>query len=358
MQGDGVNPDDDRGEHEAVQQDAHPHPSQHDWLILRPRRLLQDIPLAGLHAQCNGGRQIRDENQEENLKRCSHQRHRDDDAEEDLDDLGNVDRHDEGHELLDACVDGSPFLHGLHDGGEVVIGQDHLRRTLCHLRALDAHGHSDVRLVQRRRVVHAVTRHGRNLALALDTLHDLQLVLWLGPGEDAHAAGEQVHLGVAEVLPVRPQLGAVHGAGLLVVRGLQDVHVLGDGDGRQQVVPGDHHHADARAAGRQHGLRHSVALRINGGNQADEAQLLAAGLELLVRGDILVVLVVRQVLHGPRSDGQYSQGALGVAIHNLQNRLLVGLRQLGHAAVFLQLLSAEVDDVIRRAFADRQVLGS
>ena len=35
--------------------------------------------------------------------------------------------------------------------------------------------------------------------------------------------------------------------------------VLGDGDGRQQVVPGDHHHADARAAGRQHGLRHSVA---------------------------------------------------------------------------------------------------
>ena len=35
-----------------------------------------------------------------------------------------------------------------------------------------------------------------------------------------------------------------------------------------------------------HPVRWQGALRVNGGHQADEAQLLAAGLELLVRGDL------------------------------------------------------------------------
>ena len=106
--------------------------------------------------------------------------------------------------------------------------------------------------------------------------------------------------------------------------------ILRDGDGRQQVIPRDHHHADAGAPGRHHGVRHAVAFGVDGGHEAHEAQLLAAGLELLVRGDVVVALVVpgakgfsesravaRQLGHGPRRDGQHPEGPCGVAVHDL-----------------------------------------
>lgn len=41
------------------------------------------------------------------------------------------------------------------------------------------------------------------------------------------------------------------------VLGLEDVHVVSDGDGRLEVVAGDHHNADARAARRNHGFGHA-----------------------------------------------------------------------------------------------------
>ena len=54
--------------------------------------------------------------------------------------------------------------------------------------------------------------------------------------------------------------------------------------------------ADRLFTGPQSKTSHPIrgALRINGGNQADEAQLLAAGLELLVRGDLLACAIGRE----------------------------------------------------------------
>lgn len=64
-----------------------------------------------------------------------------------LGDAGPGERHDHGHhvdgqlelqELGDAVVDVPPPHDGLHNAGEVVIGQDDVRRLFCHICAGDS----------------------------------------------------------------------------------------------------------------------------------------------------------------------------------------------------------------------------
>ena len=50
----------------------------------------------------------------------------------------------------------------------------------------DAHGHADVRFLQRRRIVHAVSRHGHDGARALQRIDDAQFVFGIHPGVDGH----------------------------------------------------------------------------------------------------------------------------------------------------------------------------
>ena len=65
-----------------------------------------------------------------------------------------------------------PCAHRRDDGGEVVVGEDHLRGFLGHLGPGDAHGHADVGGLQRRRVVDAVAGHRHDLALGLERVDD------------------------------------------------------------------------------------------------------------------------------------------------------------------------------------------
>lgn len=58
-------------------------------------------------------------------------------------------------ELLHIVVDCPPLLDSGHDGGEVVIGQDHLRGGFSHCRA-GPHGDADLRFLQGRSVIHAI----------------------------------------------------------------------------------------------------------------------------------------------------------------------------------------------------------
>ena len=51
---------------------------------------------------------------------------------------------DVADKLEDVVEDAAPVPHGVHDGGKVVVKQNHGRCLLGHLRAVDAHGHADV----------------------------------------------------------------------------------------------------------------------------------------------------------------------------------------------------------------------
>ena len=70
--------------------------------------------------------------------------------------------------------------------GEVVVGQHHVGRFLGDVGAGDAHGHADVGGLQRRRVVDAVAGHRHHRAVALQGLHDAQLVLGIDARVDRH----------------------------------------------------------------------------------------------------------------------------------------------------------------------------
>ena len=56
------------------------------------------------------------------------------------------------------------LLDRRHDRPEIIVHQNHVRSLLRHLRTAQTHRYPDIRLLQRRRVVHAVARHRRDLA--------------------------------------------------------------------------------------------------------------------------------------------------------------------------------------------------
>ena len=91
-------------------------------------------------------------------------------------------------ELLDVVVDPPPLLDGRHDGGEVVVGDDHVRDLLGHVGPGDAHGHADVGFLDRRGVVDAVAGHGHDVAPLAPGPDDPQLVLRRDAGVDRDAA--------------------------------------------------------------------------------------------------------------------------------------------------------------------------
>ncbi|MNL63718.1 hypothetical protein D3C87_1878780 [compost metagenome] len=82
-------------------------------------------------------------------------------------DLARVARHRVAHKLADVVVDAPAFAHRRDDGGEVVVQQDQARCFACHIGAAFAHGNADVGALERRGVVHAIARHGHEVALGL-----------------------------------------------------------------------------------------------------------------------------------------------------------------------------------------------
>mmetsp|Transcript_6102 Transcript_6102/g.17879 ORF Transcript_6102/g.17879 Transcript_6102/m.17879 type:complete len:558 (-) Transcript_6102:1715-3388(-) len=164
--------------------------------------------------------------------------------------FANVARDEEAYERLHVGVDAPPFLDGAHDGGEVVVGEDHVGRLLGDLGPRHAHGDADGGLLEGGGVVHSVPRHGRDLPLRLEHPHQFLLVGRLGPAEHHIPRLEQLELlrfGLLEEFP--PLVGLEGRLVVLVTRGRlggEDVDVPGDRHGRIARVPRDHEYAYPR----------------------------------------------------------------------------------------------------------------
>ena len=122
----------------------------------------------------------------------------------------------------------------MHEGAEVVVGEDHSRGLLGDLAAA-AHRHADVRLLERRRVVDSVSGHRDDHALALHDLGKPKLVLRRHPAEDVQLWQARAQLVVGHGL----QLSAAHGSG-------PEAERLADRVGGDRVVAGDHADVDPR----------------------------------------------------------------------------------------------------------------
>ena len=125
-----------------------------------------------------------------------------------------------------------PLFDRAHDGGEVVVGQDHPAGVLRDLGA-GAHGDADVGGLDRGCVVDAVAGHGDDLALLLQGLDQQHLVLGCDPADHA----DVVDAGQPFLFAERGELGAEH-------RLAGDAQLLGDGGAGGDVVAGDHPHPD------------------------------------------------------------------------------------------------------------------
>ena len=123
------------------------------------------------------------------------------------------------------------------------------------------HGHADVRRLERRRVVHAVTRHRDDLTVRLERLDEPQLVL-------RHDARKHVDAGHALA-----QARESHRSDVGAVRHIPRVGDPGlarDGACRTRMIAGDHHRPDPRAIALGDGVRDRRAHRVGETDQSDE----------------------------------------------------------------------------------------
>ena len=155
--------------------------------------------------------------------------------------------------------------HGFHDGGEVVVEQNHVGRFLRYFRAVDAHGNADVGVFEGRSVVHAVAGHGHELVAGLQSADDAQLLGGVDAGVHPHALHQLLKRGLVELSQLLAGQHQVLGRG-------NNAQAFGYGLGRELVVAGNHHGRDAGGFALGHGLPGFGAGRVYQAGEADEAQ--------------------------------------------------------------------------------------
>ena len=177
--------------------------------------------------------------------------------------------------LADVVVNAAPFLHGVDDCGEVVVGQHHIGHVLCNVRAGDAHADADIRALDAGRVVDAVARHGCDKAVFAPCVDDAHLVLGLHAGIHAVTADHFRKPVVGDVV----QLRACDG----FIRCFDDAELLGDGNGGILVVACDHDGTDAGLAALCNGVLYLGSDRVDHARQAQEGQVMLQRVRLEIR---------------------------------------------------------------------------
>lgn len=69
--------------------------------------------------------------------------------------------------LLEVVEDKTTLLYSANDRREIVVQQDHIGGLFRHGTAHDAHSNTDIRLLQRGRIVHTVTRYSHDVSNTL-----------------------------------------------------------------------------------------------------------------------------------------------------------------------------------------------
>mmetsp|Transcript_30025 Transcript_30025/g.97760 ORF Transcript_30025/g.97760 Transcript_30025/m.97760 type:complete len:799 (+) Transcript_30025:140-2536(+) len=250
------------------------------------RGAVHDVRLLLLVRERDGGHHVRAEVDAQNEHRRERQRDAQDDEAQEGANLRNVGGEGVRDRLLEIVEDEAALLHAVHDGGKVVVHENHVRSFLRHILAGDAHGDTNVTLLQRRSVVDTVACHRDNLAAALAVLDDEQLVR----GRHARPHNLFVAEGVIPLLELlvlrelHPLADVVAldnrslaGVPLVLV---DDADVLGDRLGRDGVVARHHEHLDVGALALLHRLRHALARRVDERKETHKHEVVHAKVDL------------------------------------------------------------------------------
>ena len=121
-------------------------------------------------------------------------------AEHDKAESGSTGAELEREEVLDVVEDALALLDSAEDGAEVIVGENHVCSFLGHVGAELTHANTDVSLLQRRSVVHAIASHGHDIATALQSMDDLEFVVGTGSCENGDSVHAFRELGFAHVV--------------------------------------------------------------------------------------------------------------------------------------------------------------
>src|SRR5476649_624468 len=91
---------------------------------------------------------------------------------------------DEPHRLTEVVVDSASETDGFDDRAEIVVEDNDRGGLARHVRSAATHSNTDMRRLQRGRVVDAVPGHGHDLTIRLQRVDDAELLLRHDPREN------------------------------------------------------------------------------------------------------------------------------------------------------------------------------
>ena len=247
------------GDHKPLDADAAEEGLCQDALTPGPGLFPHDLIGMGLQPQRDGGQGVCQQIDEQQMDRRKGHRQSQQGGVQHRQDPGGIAGEQELNGPLDVGIYVPAVLHGLHNGGEVIIRQHHTGGVLGDLRSRDAHGNADVRLLQGRGVVDAVAGHGHQIAPLLPRPDDPDLMLRGHPGIDADLRHKVPQLRITHSVDDR----ALHGFRAVP----QDTDLPGDGRRRDLMVTGDHNRTNTGADALRHCRFGFLPGRIHHGNQ-------------------------------------------------------------------------------------------
>mmetsp|Transcript_43407 Transcript_43407/g.88794 ORF Transcript_43407/g.88794 Transcript_43407/m.88794 type:complete len:372 (+) Transcript_43407:361-1476(+) len=250
------------------------HPAVDELISARARRARHDARLGRVEGQRRCREAVRYQIHPQERDRAQDLGQAKDDGEEHTHHLPDVRRDQVPDEGLGVGVDGSALFHCSDDGGEVVVGQHHLRCPLCH-RSATAHGNANVSSLECRGVVDAIPRHRRRVPRAplvlghLEELDDVFLVDGLGAREEGGCAHRLRLLRRRHVRKLPP--GERFAGEVFAV--FEDANHAADGLGSLGVVSCDDHDADACLLALPDRVLHLLPGRVEDASQPDEGEV-------------------------------------------------------------------------------------
>ncbi len=304
-----------------------------DAFLWITRLLREQTVLRRLHADGDSRQRVGQQVDKEQMHR--HKRHGqcENGREQHRDDRRHVAREQEEDRVFDVAVDVSAVGDRLDDRGKVVVLQDHARRVLGDLGAGDAHCHADVGFFERRRVIYAVAGHGHDIALALPSLHDADLVLRRNARIDGDLFEHLVQLVVAHSVQLHARDGDVAVA--------HDADLTRDSRGGHLVVARDHDRLDAGADSVRHCLTALLTRRVDHRHQTDKGIALFG----FQREGFVALLVGKR---------EHAQALLGIAGVDIKNAFFVRFGDRTHA-VFVGDADAAVEDRVERTLGEHML---
>ena len=328
----------DRGETDVGTDDeiTEEEPSTDELLVTLSGVAAHDIVVRRVEGQSSGGETVGDQVDPQKLNRDQSLGHAESGRQEDRDDLTDVGRDEVADELLGVVVDGAALLNGDLDGGEVIIGENHISSKLRDVSA-GTHSNTDISLLQSRRIVDTVTSHGNDLTEGLKEINQLGLVGRLNTREQRSRLGGLELLTWAEVIELPTSIAL---ASQVLVR-TKDTDLTADALSGVAVVTGDNDDTDTGILALPDRSSNFRARRIKHTDKTDESKVL---LERGVFGGRLGGVKKRvssNVVQASQSDDTQTTVAV---FNNLLHE------QFGHVTIEVNLPAIGAEESVSAAF--------